>query len=91
MATLFELVATNARWIESKGVAAESASKYSTALFHSLATQARELGAEELRSLSTECLTAGGLNEQVLNATRDEGWYEELEAELDKILKRISD
>ena len=90
MATLFELVATNARWLESKGVAAEAASQYSTALFHSLATQARGLGAEDLRTLSTDCLTAGGLNEQVLNATRDEGWYEELEAELDKILARIS-
>lgn len=91
MATLFELVATNARWLESKGVAPEAASQYSTSLFHSLATQARGLGAEELRTLSTDCLTAGGLNEQVLNATRDEGWYEELEVELDKILKRISD
>lgn len=91
MATLFELVATNARWIESKGVAAEAASKYSTALFHSLATQARELDAEELQSLSTDCLTVGGLNEQVLNATRSEGWFNELETELDRILKRISD
>ena len=90
MATLFELVATNARWLESKGVAAEVASQYSTALFHSLATQSRELKAEELRTLSTDCLTVGGLNEQVLNATRNEGWYEELEAELDKILERIS-
>jgi pyrroline-5-carboxylate reductase len=91
MATFFELVATNARWIQSKGVAPEVATKYSTAIFHSLATQARELGAAELQSLSTECLTAGGLNEQVLNATRNEGWFSELEVELDKILKRISD
>lgn len=90
MATLFELVATNARWLESKGVAPEAASQYSISLFHSLATQARGLGAEDLRTLSTDCLTAGGLNEQVLNATRDEGWYEELKAELDKILVRIS-
>lgn len=90
MATLFELVATNARWIQSRGVAPDVASKYSTALFHSLATQAKELKADELQSLSTQCLTAGGLNEQVLNATRSEGWFDELEVELDKILRRIS-
>ncbi|MGZ0173492.1 MAG: NAD(P)-binding domain-containing protein [Planctomycetales bacterium] len=91
MATFFELVATNARWIESKGVASEAASKYSTAMFHSLATQSKDLKAEELQSLSTDCLTAGGLNEQVLKATKSEGWFNELEVELDKILKRISD
>jgi pyrroline-5-carboxylate reductase len=91
MATFFELVATNARWIESKGVTPEVASKYSSAMFHSLATQSKELDAEKLQSLSAECLTAGGLNEQVLNATKSEGWFNELAAELDKILKRISD
>jgi len=90
MATFFELVATNARWIRSRGVAPEVASSYSTALFHSLATQAKGLGAAELQSLSTDCLTAGGLNEQVLNATKSEGWFSELEVELDKILQRIS-
>lgn len=91
MATFFELVATNARWIQSRGVAPEVASKYSTAMFHSLATQANQLEALELQSLSTDCLTARGLNEQVLHATRSNGWFSELEVELDKILKRISD
>ncbi len=91
MATFFELVATNARWIQSKGVAPEDACKYSTALFHSLATQSKELKAAQLESLSADCLTVGGLNEQVLNATQREGWFNELEVELDKVLKRISD
>lgn len=90
MATFFELVATNARWIQSRDVEPDVASKYATTLFHALATQAKELEADELQSLSTECLTAGGLNEQVLNATRSEGWFSELEAELDRILRRIS-
>lgn len=90
MATMFELVATNARWMEAQGVEAETASRYATALFHSLATQAKDLDAENLRSLSGDCLTAGGLNEQLLNATKTEGWYGELEAGLDGILARIS-
>lgn len=90
MATFFEMVATNTRWIQSTGIAPEVASKYSTAMFHSLATQANELNSEKLQSLSTECLTAGGLNEQVLNATKQKGWFSELEFELSRILKRIS-
>ncbi|MFP6765349.1 MAG: hypothetical protein VB858_17100 [Planctomycetaceae bacterium] len=90
MATFFELVATNARWIQSTGVTPDIASEYSTALFHSLATQVKGLPAEALQSLSHRCLTAGGLNEQVLNATKSEGWFSRLEAELDQVLKRIS-
>jgi len=91
MATFFELIATNARWIQSTGVAAEAATRYSTAIFHSLATQVRELDPKELQQVSTECLTAGGLNEQLLKATRSAGWFDELNAELDRILKRVSD
>lgn len=90
MATFFELIATNARWIQSTGVSAEAATRYSTAVFHALATQVKELGAQELQRVSTECVTVGGLNEQLLNATRSEGWFDELSAELDRILKRVS-
>ena len=91
MATFFELVATNARWIQSTGVSADAATRYSTAVFHSLATQVRELSPNKLQSLSAECLTAGGLNEQLLHATQREGWFEELQTELDSILQRVSD
>ena len=45
---------------------------------------------QELQDVSTECLTAGGLNEQLLNATRGAGWYDELKVELDRILERVS-
>lgn len=90
MATFFELVATNARWMQTTGVSAEAATRYSTAVFHSLASQIRELGPDELQNASMECLTAGGLNEQLLNASRSEGWFDELQGELDRILKRVS-
>ena len=90
MATFYELVATNARWMKAKGIPAEAATLYSTAIFHSLATQSRELSPQELQDLSTECLTAGGLNEQLLKLTQSEGWYEELQTGLDQILKRVS-
>ena len=90
MATFFELVAANARWIQSMGVSAEVATRYSTAVFHSLATQVKDLDPEALQHASKECLTAGGLNEQLLNATTDEGWFKELQTELNRILKRVS-
>ncbi len=77
--------------VQSTGVSAEAATRYSTAVFHSLAAQVRELGPQELQVLSTNCLTAGGLNEQLLSATRSEGWFDELQAELDRILQRVSD
>jgi pyrroline-5-carboxylate reductase len=90
MATFYELVATNARWMQSKGIPAEAATRYSTAVFHSLATRSRELSPEELQDLSTDCLTAGGLNEQLLKKTKEEGWYDELQAGLEQIHERVS-
>ncbi len=90
MATFFELVATHSKWLQEKGVPAEAATLYSTTLFQALATQMKALSPEGLQELSEECLTAGGLNEQLLMATRQEGWYEELQAGLGKILERVS-
>ena len=90
MATFFELVATHAEWLQEKGVPEEAATRYSTTVFHSLATQIQDLGPEQLQKVSEECLTAGGLNEQLLLVTRKEGWYEELQAGLEQILERVS-
>ncbi len=90
MATFFELIAANARWIQSTGVSPKAATRYSTAVFHSLATQVKDLSPLQLQNASEQCLTAGGLNEQLLNATRSEGWFDELQTELDRILKRIA-
>lgn len=89
MATFFELVATNAKWIEAKGVSSENAVAYSTALFQSLATMTTKVSDDEVHELSDECLTAGGLNEQVLLANRKAGWFDFQANELNKILDRI--
>lgn len=90
MAVFFELVATNARWCTRQGVSAEQGTLYSSSLFHALATLTREMGPEKLQQLSDECLTAGGLNEQILMAAKTHGLFGLLEQELDKVLKRIS-
>lgn len=89
MATFFELVAANARWIQSTGVPGDQAAQYSQAVFHSLATQAMSLNAQQLQEISAKCLTAGGLNEQLLHATQREGWFDELSEELGRILDRV--
>lgn len=90
MATFFELVATNARWIESQGVSRQQGAMYSASLFHALALLAQDLDPQELQSISQECLTAGGLNEQVLNSTTADGWFRLIEHQLDQILERIT-
>lgn len=90
MATFFELVATNARWIESKGVSRQQSAMYSASLFHALALLARDLDPQELQSISQECLTAGGLNEQVLHSSTADGWFRLIEQKLEQILKRIT-
>ena len=91
MATFFELVAANARWLQNKGIAPDIASRYSTTLFHALVSQLQGLDTEKLQSLSAECLTQGGLNEQVLNASKTKNWFDAIEIELDRVLQRISD
>jgi len=90
MATFFELVAANARWLQSKGLAPDVASRYSITLFQSLVTQLQGREADELQTLSTECLTQGGLNEQVLNASKNKCWFAAIDVELDQVLQRIS-
>ncbi len=90
MATFFELVATNARWMQRQGVPAEQAATYSSSLFHSLASLICNMNSEQLQGISEECLTVGGLNEQVLKAAKSNGVFEMIENELDLIRKRIA-
>ncbi len=89
MATLFEMTATNARWIQAQGVSAEISSQYATSLFYALAKMADRLDPQSLQTISEECLTAGGLNEQVLMAHREAGWFRFMASELDKVMSRV--
>ena len=90
MATFFELVATHSKWLQERGVSSKAATQYSITLFQALSLSLKDLCPQELQDLSTECLTAGGLNEQLLNVTRSKGWDDELQTGLDQILKRVS-
>jgi pyrroline-5-carboxylate reductase len=90
MGVFFELVATNARWIESQGVSPRHGAMYSTSLFQALASFTRNLDPSQLQQISQECLTAGGLNEQILNSAKSEGWFRLMESQLDLVMQRIT-
>ncbi len=89
MGLFFELLATNAAWMEDNGVASEHAAAYSTALFHSLASETLGRPAQELAQAADVCLTPGGLNEQVLFSARKQGLFDLVKDELDAILERV--
>ena len=89
MANFFEWTAAQARWMEEQGVSPESASRYASAFVYGLASLVQRSPVDQLQSMSDECLTPGGLNEQVLNESREMGWFEMLRPSLDSVLKRL--
>ncbi|MDH3692948.1 MAG: NAD(P)-binding domain-containing protein [Gammaproteobacteria bacterium] len=89
MAAFFELVASLARWLEQRNVPAKEASLYATNVIHSLACLTIKSDASTLQTMSEQCLTVGGLNEQVLLGCKDAGWIEIMQKELDRIMTRL--
>ena len=89
MASFFELVATQARWMEGYGIPRKQASTYATSLCRALAEMTCHADPEALQKLSRECLTVGGLNEQVLNENENEGWFQQIETRLERIAQRL--
>ncbi len=89
MASYFEWSATVARWMGTKGFEEEQGAKYISSLFAALSEMLTETDAAQLKGLSEEVLTKGGLNEQLLNHIRGSGFFETLKIGLDDIEKRI--
>ena len=89
MANFFEWTAAQARWMEEQGVPSESARCYASAFVYGLATLVNQAPTEQLQGMSEECLTTGGLNEQVLTESRKMGWFEMLRPALDSVLRRL--
>ena len=91
MATFFEFVATQARWVEAQGVPAVAAADYASSLTRALAEMTAKVSPEQLQLLSEECLTAGGLNEQVLRESQQADWFAQIEQRLDRIALRLDE
>ncbi|MGI9519669.1 MAG: NAD(P)-binding domain-containing protein [Pirellulaceae bacterium] len=89
MAAHHRLTATIAAWIENHGLPPEMAADYASHMVHSLAEMETRCSAEELNSLAHDCLTEGGLNEQVLAELHKAGWFEKLTRRLDRIAERL--
>ncbi len=89
MATLFAFMARTARWLEDEDVAAREAALYSTSMVHALAAVASDADPSTLRDLPEECLTPGGINEQVLRQIEAAGWLDEIDRGLSAIMTRL--
>lgn len=89
MGFFFEFLRSNAAWMTENGVDPQDAATYTTTLFHSLASEALDASAETLDQMADACLTPGGLNEQVLLATRDHGIFASIRDETNAILERV--
>ena len=88
MATYFELVSKIATWLTTNGVSGENSARYTTSMLSALAAMTVDKKMKELTQMSDECLTQGGLNEQVLFNKRDAGWFNSIDENLDAILQR---
>jgi pyrroline-5-carboxylate reductase len=89
MADYFDRVATVSSWMESHAMEPKTATRYTTSLFHALASLTLGQTPEVLQSMSAECITPGGLNEQFLTTCTDSGSHDTLKAGLDDILARL--
>lgn len=89
MANFFEWTAWQARWMEKHGVPREDAARYACSFTTGLAAMTNRSDASQLQGLSSECLTPGGLNEQVLRDSCNMGWFDLLRSPLDAVLSRL--
>ena len=89
MAAFFETVARTATWLEGEDVPPREAALYASSMFHALAALAADTDADGLQGLAEECLTEGGLNDQVLRELRDAGWFDALKGRLDRLMTRL--
>ena len=90
MATYFELVAQIATWLNQNGVSSKNSASYASTMLHALAATTIDKDLQQLKEMSDECLTQGGLNEQVLFSKRQSEWFHSIDENLDTILRRIS-
>jgi len=89
MADYFDQVASVSSWMESHAMEPDTAARYTTSLYHALASLTLEQAPDALKSMSDECLTPGGLNEQFLRTRMVSGSCDSLKTGLDDILARL--
>ena len=88
MATFFSWQASNARWLQKQGVPSTTAARYVTSVFEALAAMSARTP-ENLQSMSQDCLTPGGLNEQVLRGANQAGVIDSVQAQVEQAMRRL--
>ena len=88
LAGFFEYLATQSRWLEHRGIAADDARRYVAATYAGAIGQLR--GDEGFAELAGEYATPGGVNEQVARELRDAGAFEALRRALEGAHGRLS-
>lgn len=76
-------------WLETQGIPAESAAKWTGAVFHCMSHDSKECGPDTLQHLVEE-QTPGGLNEQVVRELTEAGSWDALGDSLDGCLARVT-
>ena len=84
------MVSKTAMFMQKGGLPPHESALYATSMWHALAGNTTRVDHQELHQMSNDCLTPGGLNEQVLFGLRDANWYGLLEKEMDGIKERLS-
>lgn len=89
MAAHHRFTSTVARWIVSQGVPDNAAAVYASQFICGLTQLECSVDYPSLQELADECLTSGGLNEQVLNELESLDWFAQLTLRLDRIAERL--
>lgn len=89
MAPYYALLGRSADWLSQQGVPRQAADRYVGAMFNALSVTALEASTAGFDGLTAASKTAGGLNEQALQALNEDGWYDDVSRTLDAVLARL--
>ena len=90
MAPFYELLKVLTDWLVKRGVKRNEAQKYITSLFVALSEDSVVNSKKDLKYLVKNSQTPKGLNQQAVKQLRKVGFYRNLEASLNGILKRLN-
>merc|ERR1712110_246787 len=76
------------QWLQAQGVDADSAAKWTGAVFHCISYDSANANSHTFNELVEE-QTPGGINEQVVREFTEGGVYDALKDSLDVVLSRV--
>lgn len=89
MATYFAMLETLTYWLQRRGLPPETAQRYTAELYGGLGDVARAECTRDPTELREDFSTPGGINEQLHAELRDAGVFENLDAALNAVIRRL--